>query len=113
MAREVGLYEEDGVVLFLLVSANTAFIQLSSEIFVYILFFYIVVVTVPGAFSQHKSHEANVCLKNEQLKADLYFTTTMKKISPYTYGLMVGLQLRMCKSVHSKPFFSKLRTCDI
>jgi hypothetical protein len=64
MAGEVGLYEEDGVVLFLLVSANTAFIQLSSGRFVYI-FFYIVVVTVPGAFSQHKSHEANVCLKNE------------------------------------------------
>jgi hypothetical protein len=31
------LYEEDGVVLFLLVSANTAFIQLSSERIVYIL----------------------------------------------------------------------------
>ncbi len=84
MPGEVGLYEEDGVVLFLLVSANTAFIQLSSERFVYILFFYIIVFTVPGAFSQHKSHEANVCLENEQLKTDLYFTTAMHKISPYT-----------------------------
>ncbi len=68
------MYEEDGVVLFLLVSANTAFLQLSSERFVFILFFYIVGVKVPGAFSQHKSHEAHVCLKNEQLN-----TTTCKR----------------------------------
>jgi hypothetical protein len=97
MAGEVGLYEEDGVVLFLLVSTNTVFIYfnysyLLKDLYIF-YFFYSVVVTVPGAFSQHKSHEANVCLKNEQLKTDLYFTTTMKKISPYTYGLTVGLQL--------------------
>ncbi len=71
MAGEVGLYEEDGVVLFLLVSANTAFIQLSRKRF-FFFFFFIVIVTVPGAFSQHKSHEANVCLKNEQLKRQTY-----------------------------------------
>jgi hypothetical protein len=51
---------------------HTAFIQLSRERFLYILSFNIVLFTVPGAFSQHKSHEANVCLKNEQLKRQTY-----------------------------------------
>jgi hypothetical protein len=80
MAGEVGLYEEDRVVLFLLVSANTVFRQLSSERFVFILFFYIVVFTVPGAFSQHKSHEANIRLKNEQLKRQTYILQQPKDI---------------------------------